>query len=444
MSTTTPRPGLDTPPGRTAPDRTAPDRTAPPSGAVAPVIDHPPEWPVYDEDAVARATALVRAGRTFDYRHGPELAGLEGLFSAQLDDRHVIALNSGTSALFAAYYALGLAPGDEVVMPTLTFLATASPLFLLGAVPVLCDAGADNGNVTAATLRERVTERTRAIAVTHLFGHPCPMDEIAALATEYRLPLVEDCSHAHGSTYRGRPVGTFGDLAVFSTGGVKLVSGGMGGVLACRSRHHYELACLLSSFKQRSELTVRDPRLRPLADVGLGGNLRISPVAAVLAASHLRRLPELTAAKRHNASRLLAGLCRHPGVAALPVSPEVDMGAWYDVVVAVDPGRAGFSRDDLLAALRAEGVRARVTHTAPLHLTSVFQGHTPDAWRLYPPEVLAAGFRYRRGDLPRAEALHDRWLSLPATYLNEPGCRLVGPYLAAFDRVLDRLSGSGR
>ncbi|RUL95060.1 DegT/DnrJ/EryC1/StrS family aminotransferase [Verrucosispora sp. FIM060022] len=410
--------------------------------ATAPAIDHPQQWPVYDTQAVARATDLIRAGRTFDYRHGPEIAEIEQLFSEHLDGRHVLAVNSGTSALLAAYYVLGLGPGDEVLVPSLTFLATASPLFVLGATPVLCDSGSANGNVTVASLAERITSRTRAIAVTHLFGHPCPMAEIAQLARERSLALIEDCSHAHGSTIDGVPVGTFGDLAVFSIGGLKLVSGGMGGVLACRDTRHYDLACLLSSFRQRSNLTVRDPALRRLADVGLGGNLRISPVAAVLASSHMRRLDALVRAKHDNATALVAALCTHPGIEGLGVAAGHTMGGWYDIVLRVDPLRAGFDRDDLVAALKRHGVRAGVPQTAPLHRTSVFTGARPPTWHAYSPATLRRRFTYAPEDLPVSARLHDEWISLPATYFNEPQEDLLGAYRRAAERALSDLAAT--
>ncbi|SMC88906.1 DegT/DnrJ/EryC1/StrS family aminotransferase [Lentzea albidocapillata] len=403
-------------------------------------IPHPAEWPVYDESVTLQVADLVRSGRTFDYRHGQEIRTLEDQFSALHENRHALAVNSGTSALFAAYHSLGIEPGDEVLVPASTFLATASPLFLLGAVPVLCDSGESSGNVTAATLRSRLTPRTKAIVVTHLFGCPCPMDEIMRFAREVSLPVVEDCSHAHGSTYRGRPVGVFGDLAAFSIGGLKLVSGGMGGILLARERRHHEIACLLTSFQQRSQITVTDPGLRGLADVGLGGNLRITPMAAVLATSHLRRLPQLVEAKRRNISRLMEALVAHPGVTTQALTRGRTMGGWYDAVVAVDPDIAGFTRADLVDALCAEGVKARVPRTGPLHVRSVFRGDPVAAGLLkYPAAVRNAYFSYGEKDFPRSSSLHDSWVSLPATYFNDDEGVLVQPYVHAIERALSGL-----
>ena len=408
-------------------------------------IVHPPEWPRYDEATVQRAAELVRHGRTFDYKYGAELAALENRFAALHPGRQALAVNSGTSALLAAYRVLDIGPGDEVVVPTMTFLATASPLLLLGATPVLCDSAAPTGNVTAETIEPRLTRRTRAITVTHLFGHPCPMDEIIELAGEHGIPVIEDCSHAHGSTYHGRPVGTFGDLAVFSIGGLKIVSGGMGGILLSKDRRHHDLAILLSSFQQRSELTVADPGLRGLADFGLGCNLRISPVAAVLADSHLVRLPELVAAKHRNISALVEALSSHEGVSGIPVGADCTMGGWYDAIVAVDPERAGFTRDELIAALQAEGVRARIPRTAPLHTASVFRGEPAAAALLRHGTPGRSDLRYDRAALPQSIDLHRRWVSLPATFFNDPAGALVQPYLNGIAAALERLdSDAGR
>ncbi|MCM4083104.1 DegT/DnrJ/EryC1/StrS family aminotransferase [Paractinoplanes hotanensis] len=406
------------------------------------VIEHPAEWPVHDEESVARVTELVRRGRTFDYRHGPEIREIEGLFADHLGGRHALAVNSGTSALLAAYYALGLGPGDEVLVPSLTFLATASPLFLLGAAPVLCDSAGPSGTVTARTLTERITPRTRAVAVTHLFGHPAPMDEIMALARRHGLLVVEDCSHAHGSTVDGRPVGSWGDAAVFSIGGLKLISGGMGGILATRQTRHHELACLLTAFRQRSEATVRLPDLRPLADVGLGGNLRISPIAAVLAAGHMRQLAELVRVKRDNAGRLLSAFAGWPGIEVSAPAAGHTMGGWYDIVVEVDPDTAGFDRDELIRRLQQHGVRARVPMTGPLHRTSVFTGARPPTWSLYPEPVLREYFSYRPEDLPVSAALHDRWVSLPGTFLNQPCDAFLAGYREAIGHALADAGGA--
>ncbi|WP_322770696.1 DegT/DnrJ/EryC1/StrS family aminotransferase, partial [Frankia sp. Cr1] len=217
---------------------------------------HPPPWPRYDAASIARCQELLAAGRSYDYERGAEIQRLEDSFALHYGRTFSLAVNSGTSALFLAFLAAGLGPGDEVIVPTYTFLATGTPLLWLGAVPILVDAGDDTGNLDRARIEPALTARTRAIVVTHLFGHPCDMLPIAELARSRGLTLIEDCSHAHGSTERGRRVGTWGDAAVFSVGGRKMVSGGMGGMLLTDSSPIFELACLASAPKQRSLVSV--------------------------------------------------------------------------------------------------------------------------------------------------------------------------------------------
>ncbi|MFE6975833.1 DegT/DnrJ/EryC1/StrS family aminotransferase [Streptomyces sp. NPDC057682] len=395
---------------------------------------HPPEWPVYTERAQRETARLVGRGRTFDYGHGPEISRLEETMARLTGRPHCLAVNSGTSALYSAYFALGIGPGDEVLVPTLTFPTTVTPLLLLGAVPVLCDAGDAHGNVTADTLRPHLTPRTRAIGVTHLWGHPVDMDPVVELARANGLLLIEDCSHAHGSTYRGRPVGGFGDAAVFSLGGVKTVSGGMGGVLVTPHRRVHEMASLLTAFRQRSRATVEDPALTPYIGTGLGANLRMSPLACVLAQSHLDDLDRLLRAKAGNFRRLESLLADCPDLVPLTTDPGCDPGARYGLHLAVTGALEG-RRDEVVAALRATGLKVRPPTTAPLHRDPLFASGPPGGWALHP------GVRPGRpvrptGPHPRADALWDSWIALPATHLYEENSTLVDAYAERITAVV--------
>ena len=390
----------------------------------------PRQWPVYDREAIRACADSIDDGRTFDYHHGEELAELERLFADRCARKYALSFNSGTSALFAAYFASGLRAGDEVLVPTYTFLATASPLLLLDAVPVLCDAGDATGNVTVETLAARLSENTRAVVVTHLWGHPCDMSRIGQWATDNDLVLIEDCSHAHGATWDGRPVGSFGHSAIFSVGAHKPVSGGLGGILVTDDPEVQSLATLLGHPNQRSRETIARPDLRPLYDFGLGANLRMSPQAAILAASHMRRLDDIVAVKTDNCERLLRGLEALPGIARVPQHRLATLGGRYGCHVSVDAERLGCSRDALVAALDRRGLPARAPATAPLHLTSAYSAHRPRA------ATAALGSLGRldthlAGDLPNSAGLYDSWLALPATRLHEPAHEFVHAYVAA-------------
>ena len=380
-----------------------------------------------------RVADLVRRGRTFDYDYGPELAELERSFAERHDRAHALALTSGTAGLLAAYFALGIGPGDEVIVPNLTFFSTASPLFLLGAVPVLCDAGDATGNVDPAAVEALVGPRTVAIVVTHLWGHSCDMDALRALAARRGLALVEDCSHAHGSTFRSRPVGSMGDVAVFSVGGRKLISGGMGGMLLTDSADVFARACLLTNFRHRTDLTIDAVRYQPFLLTGLGGNFRISTPGAVLAQSHLDRLEELVERRVANMSALSAGLGELPGVRPVPVAEDVTMGAWYDGVVEVTP-ECPFGRDALVAAGQRRGLKVRAPATRPLRVFPLFQGTAP-GWSTQVAAAVRAAAAVNDRPFPRSAELFDRWMKLPVNFLWEQNSPLVGSYLEAFDDV---------
>lgn len=394
-----------------------------------PAAVHGPAWPWYRPDAVARAQELVARGRVFDYAHGPEIAALERAFAQRHGRRFAVAVNSGTSALLAAYVGLGIAAGDEVIVPTFTFLSCASPLFLLGAVPVLADSGDERGNLTARAIAERITPRTRAVLVTHLFGDPADTAEIGALTQRHGLAIVEDCSHAHGARFPdGTPVGTRGTVAVYSVGGVKGVTGGLGGVLLTDDEDVHDTACLLSSFKQRSRATIRRPAVRELADVGLGGNLRISPVAAVLARSHLDDLEERARQRQATASELETRLTALPGLSAVPGVPGANRGTRYGIHLELDEERAGTDRAALLERFAAHGVRITEPKTRLLHRSSLFRGARPPRRGNYSAAVWRRHFNHAPDDFPVASRLHDRWLALPSDDLHGDAAALVDAY----------------
>src|SRR5258708_1290783 len=198
-----------------------------------PVLRQHPSYtwpPITPQDAQLVADMVLRGELSYYGREG-HARELEDKFAAYLGVQHCLATSSGTAALHSAFFGLGLEPGDEVVAPTYTFLATVMPLFVANGIPVLVDAERTTGNLDPAQLEQHVTDRTRAIVVTHLWGNPVDMLAVMDVARRHRLAVVEDCSHAHGARCNGRPVGTFGDVSVFSLQGKKLVAAGQGGLL---------------------------------------------------------------------------------------------------------------------------------------------------------------------------------------------------------------------
>lgn len=200
-----------------------------------------PPWPVLEDEEIEAATAVLRSGR-LNYWTGNEGRVFEREFAEFTGRKYAIALANGTVALELALYCLGIGSGDEVVVPSRTFIASASCAVMRGASPVVADVDRDSSNVTAETIERVITSRTKAIVVVHLAGWPCEMDPILALARRHGIAVIEDCAQAHGARYRGRPVGSFGDVAAFSFCQDKIMTtGGEGGMLLTNDARIWEL-----------------------------------------------------------------------------------------------------------------------------------------------------------------------------------------------------------
>ena len=174
---------------------------------------------------------------------------------------YAITFNSGTSALLAAYFALGITDGDEVIGPCLTYHAALSPMFILGARPVLVDIDIVTRGLNPEKIEAAITRRTKAITVVHQWGHPVDMEDVLTIAKKYNLFVIEDCSHAHGSKYKGKLCGTFGDVAVFSLQANKAVFAGEGGILVTNNSDFHDKATLLGHYRDRSRDEIKNTRL---------------------------------------------------------------------------------------------------------------------------------------------------------------------------------------
>ncbi len=195
-----------------------------------------PPWPHYDEDEVAAAMQVLQSGQV-NYWTGQEGRQFEEAYAASVGTKYAIALMNGSVALEAALVALGMAPGDEVVVTSRTFIASASCVIMRGGRPVMADVDPVSQNLTAETIAAALTPRTRGIIVVHLAGWPCDMDPIMNLAREKGLWVVEDCAQANGATYKGRQVGSMGDVAAFSFCQDKIITTGGEGGMVTTNRH---------------------------------------------------------------------------------------------------------------------------------------------------------------------------------------------------------------
>ncbi|WP_423835598.1 DegT/DnrJ/EryC1/StrS family aminotransferase [Streptomyces tubbatahanensis] len=325
---------------------------APPTASAAPLVASstiPAAKPVIGDEEVAAAVRVLRDGRVVQ---GPEVAAFEQEFAALVEGRPCIAVNSGTSALHLALLALGIGPGDEVVVPSFSFAATANAVRLAGAEPVFAEVDPDTFCLDPDAAAEAVGPRTAALMPVHLYGHPAPMGRLTQLAQRHGLALIEDACQAHAAQLHGRPVGTFGDAACFSFYPTKNMHTLEGGLVVVPDEERARTLRLLRNqgMEQRYENEI------------VGANMRMTDVAAAIGRVQLERLAEWTQQRRRNARVLDLGL--ETGL----VAPRVADGArhvYHQYTVRVRGGAA--VRDAVQARLRAEGVGCAVYYPTPIH-----------------------------------------------------------------------------
>ena len=305
------------------------------------------------------AEAVTRVIASGQLAQGAEVAAFEGEFAAHVDGRPCVAVNSGTSALLLGLLALGIGPGDEVIVPSFSFAATANAVVLAGARPVFADIEPERFCLDGASVLDAITERTAAIMPVHLYGHPAPMTRLCEIAASRGLAVVEDAAQAHLAALHGRPVGTFGAVAAFSFYPTKNMTTGEGGLVACADE----------AIARRVRLLRNQGMERRYSNEIVGYNMRMSELHAAIGRVQLRRLPGWTEQRRRNAARLTAGLTGLARAGHLGL-PTVGPGAepvWHQYTV-----RSG-RRDELVARLADRGVRTGVYYPTPIHALPAYR-----------------------------------------------------------------------
>jgi dTDP-4-amino-4,6-dideoxygalactose transaminase len=331
------------------------------------VTDPPPAWPQIDESD-RRALLDVLDSRVWGGYHSA-VGELERRMASAQGASFGIAAANGTVALEIALMALGIGAGDEVIVPPISFVASASAIARVGAVPVFADVDPLTINLDPARAAEAVTGRTRAIVLVHFAGCPADLDAFSALCREQRLALVEDCAHAPGAKWRGRGVGSFGAFGSFSFQASKNLTAGEGGMLVTSDPDLAEAARSLANQGRRTGGAWYE-------HVRLGTNARLTGFQAALLLSQLERLPMQMRARDVAAERLRAGLANAAGLQSTPpaLDPRVDAHAYHLFSMRLDAGIFGATRAQTVAALNAEGVPVTPTYPHPLYRNGLFDG----------------------------------------------------------------------
>ena len=390
-----------------------------------PLLAHPHEeaerWPLIDERDEAAVLAVLRDG---DLSLHPVTRALEDDYRQRFGVRHALAHTNGTLALLAAFRAVGLGPGDEVIVPSATWWASAVPALWLGAVPVFAESEALSAGLDPADVEQRITARTRALVVVHLWGIPSRMDELLALAQRHGLKVIEDASHAHGATWRGRPCGTLGDVGVFSLQSHKLAPAGEGGILLTNDDAIFASAASLGDVWRCWELPGPERRF---AGTTFGIKTRMAPLSAAVGRSQFARLDHHNAIRTANCQRLEQG-CATLGLVPFQVPPECTR-VYFEVLFRLDP-RCPLTAAQFVAAMMAEGARVSLPRYPLLHQQPLFtEGRWNDIARL--PAPLR---QYDPLDLPRTTAMAATLVRFPV--FTRTSVDLVDAYLAATARVM--------
>jgi dTDP-4-amino-4,6-dideoxygalactose transaminase len=320
-----------------------------------------PAWPQYADEEVAAVQRVLASGRV-NYWTGTEGREFEREYADHVGVGHGIALANGSVALELALRVLGVGAGDEVIVTPRSFIASASSIVVCGARPVFAEIDRDSQNITAQTIAPLITDRTRAIIAVHLAGWPCDMLPIVDLAESHGISVVEDCAQAHGALYNGRPVGSFGDIGIFSFCQDKIITtGGEGGMLVTGSEQLWEKAW---SYKDhgKSYAAMHSPQQFALTAFSwvhesFGSNLRMTEMQAAIGRIQLRKLGDWVSRRRQNAHLLAGQLSQLPAL-RVPLPGESAYHAYYKFYAFVNPQnlRSGWTRDRLLGALREQGV----------------------------------------------------------------------------------------
>ncbi len=291
--------------------------------------------------------------------NGPYLARFERNFAAYCGRAYGQVVSNGTVALHLALLALEIGPGDEVIVPNLSFVASANAVVHAGATPIFVDIEPDTLNIDAAKIKAKISPRTKAIMVVHLLGHPSDMDAIESIAREHQLRIIEDAAEAHGATYKGRMCGSFGDVSCFSFYGNKTITMGEGGICLTDDAELYRKINILRG----QGMT---PNKRYWHEI-VGYNYRLTNIQAALGSAQLERIGELLKIKRANAKlyqKLLSGIA---GV-SFPVEKPYAKSSYWMVTIMVNTKKAGMSRDALGEELGKRGIETRILFYPISHL----------------------------------------------------------------------------
>ena len=353
-----------------------------------------PSWPIITEDDRKAVMNALESAQWCRLTSNSRAEMFEKAFARYHDARHAIAVSNGTVAIELALVAAGIRPGDEVLVPAITFIASASAIVRVGAIPIFVDSDQETLGISASAAEAAITPRTHGVVAVHYGGYPVDFDALLPIIEKHSLILVEDCAHAHGSEWRGRKVGTFGHFGTFSFQQSKSLTAGEGGIVLTNGDHLAEQALLYHNIGR----VVGAPGYEHCV---LASNCRLPELSAALLVAQLSKLPEQIERRMRGATFLAKGLQAIGGIKTLKPDPRITQRGYYFMVLRYD--RLPFADvpvGQFTRALRAEGVPCGNAYGMPLYRQPAFR-------REYVAELLGRKVKeipdYPKMHLPVAE-----------------------------------------
>jgi dTDP-4-amino-4,6-dideoxygalactose transaminase len=352
-----------------------------------------PRWPIHDQSEEAQLLEVLRSG---EWWYGDKVRQFEREFAAFQGADYAVTCTNGTTAIEMGLRALGVAPGDEVIVPPYTFIATASAVVTVGGVPVFADIDPDTLCLDPRDVARKISPRSRAVIPVHVGGRTADMDRMNELARTHNLAVLEDAAHAWGSKCDGRGAGTLGRCGTFSFQVSKNITAGEGGILVTDEK---DLADLCRSFSHCG----RTEGSAWYDHNNLGSNLRMTEFQAALLLAQLARLEEHVARREQNANLLEEALADIPAIRQLAPAPRMTRRSYHMYIFRLNQTELGISRERFIEALQAEGVPASEGWYRPLYRNGVFaNAHIGPPHGIRAP-LAAMGVDYRDIDCPVCE-----------------------------------------
>ncbi len=377
---------------------------------------------------------IARAGEYF--LGGKQLRELESMIKEYFDVKCAVALNSATAALHVAVGACGIGPGDEVIVTPYTMCSSATAIIMNNAIPVFVDIEEGSLCIDPKKIEERITAQTKAIIIVHLFGCPAKMDEIIAIARKHKLKVIEDCAQAPGAIYKGKPVGTLGDIGIFSFNQHKTITSGEGGVAITNSQ---ELALRMQLIRNHGEVITEDMKVDDISNM-VGFNYRMTELEAAVSIEQFKRLDALNNHRIELAEYLTKELSIFEGL-ILPKQDAEFTHVYFVYPIKFKDEIIGVSRNSFVKALQAEGISCGLGYVRPIYLEPLYQKNIaygvqgcPFNCSFYQGKV-----NYSKGICPVAERMYEKELLLIPVCRHPHTKEDIDDVVMAFEKIFINL-----